>query len=900
MSIPQPPGPGMPAAATGTVPGGSGPALVPVGDVLVRALPDRLAGLERPVTLSGQVVEQKDGAATIRTAAGDIRVETPIPLPTDRPVTLRIPAQVPGTPPRATALAPPAPPAPPPAAGPIQAAAPPPAPLPAIQPGAVITAIVVAAAQPRPAPAPTAAPTAAPSPPSVAGQPAAGGTAQAPPAVSPSVPLPPVQAPPSPVQGGQVPGAAVTPVPGGGVPQPALSPLAALLGSEPSALVPVPAAVTRVQTGQPPAPAAADAAPPPPSAPATAPPTAVPLPDAATDAARLARLARFNLPSTPSNGPPSLPDFGGAPAPVPEARLRATPPTASATAPPTAPAAAPPTAGSSPAGPGQTQAPSLPAGPTAPSATTPAAGAGTAGTREGALPPVPAPSPPAPQARPAATAAHPPTADRPAGLQAGSPALTVPRETAAPGPAGQGLPDRQAPAPDTAARATPMAPADGAIPARVRGPAVPASPTAPPTAPAAPPAGGGTSAPVPARGEPAPQPSAQPQQTTMRDAGARMQPAPPSAPQPAPAAPGTLAEPAPTRDAPPPRVPVALQATGMVAAASGAPLSATRPPGGVAPADPAPARPLLPPGQPVQVRVLSIEGAMPPADTGAPTLTGTLVGNTAQGQPVVTTDQGTLVLRARTDLPPGTALLLAVDAPANRALDGMLAPLDPAQADGDWPAMREVMGALLAADPALARSVAAAILPQPTKRLTTTLTFFLSALRGGDAGGWLGPAATELLEARGQGRLLARLREDFRAAAQHAAEPAPDGWRGMPIPLGTPDHVTRAQLHVRHSTDQDGDGQGTQDGRGAARRFLLDLSFSNLGPMQLDGMVRSGRFDLMIRTRTLLPADMRQTIGTLFRESLETVGYAGTIGFQTGAHFWTRVRGGTPSRPLDV
>lgn len=291
---------------------------------------------------------------------------------------------------------------------------------------------------------------------------------------------------------------------------------------------------------------------------------------------------------------------------------------------------------------------------------------------------------------------------------------------------------------------------------------------------------------------------------------------------------------------------------------------------------------------------------MPPDGAGLPTLAGTLVGNTAQGQPVVTTSQGTLVLRARTDLPPGTALLLAVDTPANRALTGMLAPLDPSQTDGDWPALREVMAALLAADPALARSLAAAILPQPTKRLTTTLTFFLSALRGGDAGGWLGPAATELLEARGQGRLLARLRDDFRAAAQHAAEPTPDGWRGMPIPLGTPDHVSRAQLHVRHSTDQEDDGQGAGDDRARAQRFLLDLRFSNLGPMQLDGMVWPGRFDLMIRTRTLLPSDMRQAIGTLFRESLETVGFAGTIGFQTGAHFWARVRGGTPSRPLDA
>jgi hypothetical protein len=248
----------------------------------------------------------------------------------------------------------------------------------------------------------------------------------------------------------------------------------------------------------------------------------------------------------------------------------------------------------------------------------------------------------------------------------------------------------------------------------------------------------------------------------------------------------------------------------------------------------------LPNGQPVQLRVLSIEtaDASPAMTNDAPTtnsVTGTLVGNTAQGQPIVTTPQGTLVLRARTDLPPGTNLTLALEIPQNRDMAAMLPPLDPAQGT-DWPAMREVMAALVAADPTLARTVAAAILPQPTRRLTTNLTFFLSALRGGDAAGWLGGEATELLRGRSGGaRLLAQLRDDFQAAARQAAEPTPDGWRAMPIPFGTPEQVMRAQLHVRGATEQDGE-ETRNDGRGPAKRFLLDLNFSRIGPMQLDGL----------------------------------------------------------------
>lgn len=310
-------------------------------------------------------------------------------------------------------------------------------------------------------------------------------------------------------------------------------------------------------------------------------------------------------------------------------------------------------------------------------------------------------------------------------------------------------------------------------------------------------------------------------------------------------------------------------------------------------APPQPPRPApLPNGQPVQLRILSVEmaGTNPASldDAPANSVTGTLVGSTSQGQPVVTTPAGTLVLRARTDLPPGTNLTLALEIPQNRDMASMLPPLDPGQGS-DWPAMRELMSALMAADPAMARTIAASILPQPTKRLTTNLTFFLSALRGGDASGWLGGDATEILKGRGGARLLAQLREDFQAAARQAAEPTPDGWRGMPIPFGVPEQVMRAQLHVRSATDQEGE-EKRADGRGPAKRFLLDLNFSRLGPMQLDGLVWPGRFDLMIRTQTLLSAELRQSIGTIFRDSLETVGYAGTIGFQTGAHFWARVQ----------
>ncbi len=301
-------------------------------------------------------------------------------------------------------------------------------------------------------------------------------------------------------------------------------------------------------------------------------------------------------------------------------------------------------------------------------------------------------------------------------------------------------------------------------------------------------------------------------------------------------------------------------------------------------------------GQHLSVRILTV--AEPTANRLPPNaMPATLVGSTSQGQPVLSTPQGMLVLKGQTDLPPGTALTIVLDMPAAEAGPTMLPPLDPRQGQ-DWPAMKEVMAMLAAADPVLARHLAQTVLPQPNKRLTTNLTFFLAALRGGDAAGWLGGDAVDSLERRGGGRLLAQLREDFQAAARQAAEPTAEGWRSMAIPFGPPEQISRMQLAVRNALDGDektGDGG---DDKGKAQRFLLDLSFSRLGPMQLDGLVRPGRFDLMIRTLDLLPAELRQGIGELFRDSLETVGFAGTIGFQTGAHRWAKVQTGRqgPSR----
>ncbi|MEA1650509.1 hypothetical protein UAJ10_16005 [Nitrospirillum sp. BR 11164] len=305
------------------------------------------------------------------------------------------------------------------------------------------------------------------------------------------------------------------------------------------------------------------------------------------------------------------------------------------------------------------------------------------------------------------------------------------------------------------------------------------------------------------------------------------------------------------------------------------------------------------PGMAVETTPGAGPGTLPPEDAAEaplnpalarpgvlPPLPGTVVALTRTGQPVVETPRGTFLLQARADLPVGTKVQLAPATAAAPEPDAVPPPIDPARGR-DWPALREALAVIAASDPALAHQLINSVLPRPTPQLTKTLVVFLAALRGGDASGWLGSEAMSTLSKAGRGRLSARLSDDFNSIATQAAEPNKDGWRTFAVPFG--DEVGRLQVHVRAINDEEG-GEEEGGARGVRnrplRRFLIDLHLSQLGPMQLDGLIWTGRFDLMIRTRQLLPTSLTRELHGIYSNSLAAVGYSGGLAFQTGAHGW--------------
>ncbi len=275
-----------------------------------------------------------------------------------------------------------------------------------------------------------------------------------------------------------------------------------------------------------------------------------------------------------------------------------------------------------------------------------------------------------------------------------------------------------------------------------------------------------------------------------------------------------------------------------------------------------------------------------PSDT--PILRGTVAGSTPQGQPILATKQGMLALNVPASLPPGAKVTAALAdlAQAMQAAAPTL-PGPPGPLDGrDWPAMRQLMATLAAADPTLAKSMLATM-PQPNRKLTAAIGFFLAAMRGGDAAGWLGDDAASALDKAGRRDLLERLEKDFDGLRREAAEPLPGDWRSYTIPLMDANGPKPIKLHV-HPLKEDEESGGKERSKPGSR-FVIDLDLSRFGPMQLDGLVRPNHFDLILRSHAALPPDLRVELIQVFADSVRAVGYSGGLSFQSGARSWVKL-----------
>ena len=126
------------------------------------------------------------------------------------------------------------------------------------------------------------------------------------------------------------------------------------------------------------------------------------------------------------------------------------------------------------------------------------------------------------------------------------------------------------------------------------------------------------------------------------------------------------------------------------------------------------------------------------------------------------------------------------------------------------------------------------------------------------------------------GDQVARLNADLVQLAR-LSEAAGSERRFLPIPLFDDTPVQQLRLFLRRR--RTAKGGGVEEGDGATR-FVLDVDLSRIGGMQLDGLVRDRRFDLILRTRHPLSDEMRRDIAEICGDANAAAGHRRQISFQ--------------------
>ncbi|MBT4702573.1 MAG: hypothetical protein HOB79_16005 [Rhodospirillaceae bacterium] len=297
----------------------------------------------------------------------------------------------------------------------------------------------------------------------------------------------------------------------------------------------------------------------------------------------------------------------------------------------------------------------------------------------------------------------------------------------------------------------------------------------------------------------------------------------------------------------------------------------------------------LPAGTQATVKIISLQPPTPGSAPSPPTpggtitagqtLTGTVTGSTPLGHPIVTTSAGVISLATKTVLPTNTRVIFEVAGnpilpPAPKTGIGQM--LTTLHGTKSWPELTEALQTLGDVNPAIAQQVINSVIPGANAQLTTNVLFFLAALRGGDLRGWLGEGPTSILQ-RAKPDLVARLNDGFNQIARVSEESTAGEWRATAVPFLNGSEIEQIYLYTqRHNREDDPDKDK------ADARFVVDVTLTNLGRLQLDGFLHQGRkhFDLIFRSETPLPGTMPEDIRTIFINSGEITGMQGGISFQ--------------------
>jgi hypothetical protein len=173
------------------------------------------------------------------------------------------------------------------------------------------------------------------------------------------------------------------------------------------------------------------------------------------------------------------------------------------------------------------------------------------------------------------------------------------------------------------------------------------------------------------------------------------------------------------------------------------------------------------------------------------------------------------------------------------------------------------------------------------KSLPAGMLFFMNALGAGSFRDWLGKNNAQWLEENGHSMLLQKAGAEFMSISRQFQEVTPQQWQTLFFPVAVEGQVQQARLFVKRDRKEGNKQQNEKSNDDT--RFILEVDMSQLGEMQMDGFVRKGdqqtHFDLVIRSKTPLPAEVQKELAQIYTDTGELTGYAGSLQFQSVKEF---------------
>lgn len=284
------------------------------------------------------------------------------------------------------------------------------------------------------------------------------------------------------------------------------------------------------------------------------------------------------------------------------------------------------------------------------------------------------------------------------------------------------------------------------------------------------------------------------------------------------------------------------------------------------------------------------------------TVTATLSGYTPQNLPVLSffppegaAPQSFILQLPLQNLTPGTMFEIApqltgVNAQAAASASTALPAPSTLITPGNWPTMEEITQTLstISANNAIAAG-ASSILPSPSNpaQMAPAVLFILAALKSGDLAQTLNDKAQDMLRRSGKGGLLNRLSGEGSIINRTHVDSAGQDWRALTIPMQWEQDIHKAALFYKHSENEDGEGS---EGGGKQTRFIFDLALSQMGKVQLDGLHRNERLDLIVRTQEPFSRAMQHQMKSAYADAVAISDLSGDLSFQNDPQSWVNIQ----------